>query len=294
MLWVIFSVLAALSWAIVAIFDKYVLTKLIRNPVIPLIFLGVISALASVFVYFIYGWSSLSIANIFVAFAAGIGYICGVLFYLKATKIEEISRVVPLIYLAPIFTLIFAGLFLGEVFTVAKYAGIFLLVAGAVMISSKNLANITLGKAFWLMLLADILFSANYSLTKYMLNFTDYWTVFSYTRLGIVIAVVPLFYINYSDLLSATYEHGKKAIAVFSLDEIFRLLGALLATVAASLGPIALVNALLSVEAFFVLAFIITLSMFYPKVLKEKIGKSAVLLKFIAIFMMLVGTVLIS
>jgi len=294
MLWAIFSVLAALSWAIVAIFDKYVLTKFVKNPLIPLIFLGIMSAIASTLVYFFHGWSDISTINILVAFAAGISFVCAVLFYLKATKIEEISRIVPLIYLAPIFTLLFAGLFLGEVFTLTKYTGIFLLVAGAVVISSKNLVNITLGKAFWLMLLADVLFSVNYIITKYLLNFADYWTVFSYTRVGIVIAAIPIAYLNFDDLYSAVCKHGKRAITAFSLDETFRVLGALLVTVAASFGPIALVNALASVEAFFVLAFAILLSRFYPKILKEKIGKSTIFLKFIAILLMFLGTILIS
>ena len=127
-----------------------------------------------------------------------------------------------------------------------------------------------------------------------MLNFADFWTIFSYTRLGIVIAAIPIAYINYPDLFSAVQKHGKKAIAAFSLDEMFRLLGALLVTVAASFGPIALVNAMASIEAFFVLAFAIILSRFYPKILKEKIGKSTILLKAIAILLMFIGTFLIS
>jgi hypothetical protein len=56
---------------------------------------------------------------------------------------------------------------------------------------------------------------------------------------------------------------------------------------------VTLVNALASVQPFFVLAFAVALSIFYPKILKEEIGRSAVALKLIAIAMMFAGVILI-
>jgi len=57
MLWILFSILAALVWAIVSIVDKYIFTKWIRKPVIPLMILGVIGLVASFFVYLFHGFS---------------------------------------------------------------------------------------------------------------------------------------------------------------------------------------------------------------------------------------------
>jgi len=148
-MWIFFSILAALCWAIVNIVDKYILTKWVRNPLIPVIILGIIGLIASIIVYFIYGFSYLSYFNIFLAFIAGIFYLLMSIFYFKAVKIEEISRVSPLFYLSPLFILFFAAIFLGEVFTPLKYLGIFLLVFGAILISSRNLSKISLGRAFW-------------------------------------------------------------------------------------------------------------------------------------------------
>jgi drug/metabolite transporter (DMT)-like permease len=57
---------------------------------------------------------------------------------------------------------------------------------------------------------------------------------------------------------------------------------------------VTLVAALSSVQPFFVLLIAVVLSVFYPKILKEEIGKSAVLLKAVAILVMFAGAVLIT
>ena len=293
MSWILFSILAAIVWAIVNTVDKYILTKLVRKPVIPLMILGVIGLFASFFVYLFHGFSYLSYFNIALAFVAGIFYIMAILFYFKAVKIEEISRVVPLFYLTPLFVSILAAIFLGEIFTPIKYLGIFFLITGVVLISSKNFIKLSFGKAFWFMIIASLTLSLNAVITKYLLNFADFWTIFSYVRIGAFFALIPIFCFSFQDLIFAVREHGKKVIIVISLNEILNLVGVLLITIAMAIGYVTLVNALSSVQPFFVLLFAVILSVFYPKILKEEIGKSAVLLKLIAITLMFIGIILI-
>jgi len=73
-MWIIFSILAAFYWAIVNTVDKYILTKWVRQPIIPVIILGIIGLIVSIIVYFIYGFSFLSNFNIFLALVTGIFY----------------------------------------------------------------------------------------------------------------------------------------------------------------------------------------------------------------------------
>jgi transporter family protein len=244
MSWILFSILATLTWAIVNIVDKYVLTKWVRKPIIPIMILGIIGLLASVLVYLFHGLSVLSYQNIVLAFVAGVFYILMSIFYFKAVKIEEISRVVPLFYLAPIFVLILAGVFLGETFSPLKYLGIFLLIIGAIFISSKNFIKISFGKAFWFMVLASLSISIDAVITKYLLNFADFWTIFFYTRIGTIFALVPIFYFSFPDLVSTVRKYGKKVIGIISLNESLNLVGVLLITIATAVGPVTLVNAL--------------------------------------------------
>lgn len=294
MSWVLFSLLAAFTWAIVNTVDKYVLTKWVRKPIVPVMILGVVGLVASIAVYLIHGFSRLSYTNILLAFIAGVFYLLMSLFYFKAVKIEEISRVVPLFHLTPLFILILASIFLGEFFAPVKYLGILLLVIGAVLISTKKITSIRFGKAFWLMILSSMCIAINMVITKYLLDFADFWTVFSWTRIGTVVALIPAYFIYYPDLLLTVREHGRKVLGVISFNESLNIGGVIFITIAASVGYITLVNALSSIRPFFVLLFAVLLSVFYPRILKEEIGKSTVLLKIIAIVLMFTGAVLIS
>lgn len=293
MSWILFTILATLAWTIVNIIHKYILSKWVRDPVVPVMILGVIGLIASFLVYTFQGFSFLSYLNISLAFASGILYILAMVFYFKAVKIEEISRVVPLFYFTPLFILLLATIFLDEIFTPMKYLGIFLLIIGAILVSSKGLTNIQFGKAFWFMVLASLSLAINQVITKYLLNFTDFWTIFSYTRIGAIFALIPIFYLNFHKLLSTVKRHGKKVVGVISANESLNMTGVLLITIAASVGYVTLVNALASVQPFFVLLFAVILSMFYPKILKEEIGRSTIILKLVAIIMMFAGAMLI-
>jgi len=291
--WILFSILAALTWSIVNTVDKYVLTKWVRKPIVPVMILGVIGLIASIFVYFIYGFSELSYINILLALISGFFYILMSLFYFKAVKTEEISRVIPLFYLTPLFILIFASIFLREFFAPIKYLGIFLLVMGAFVISSKKITKISFGKAFWLMILSSLSLAINQVITKYLLGFADFWTIFSWTRIGTIVVLIPVYLIYFPDILSTVKEHGKKVIGVISLNESLNVVGVIFITIATSVGYITLVNSLSAIQPLFVLIIAVFLSIFHPRILKEEISKSTVLLKLVAIILMFAGAVLV-
>lgn len=293
-MWVIFAISASLCWAMCYIIDKYVLAKWVRSPLVPMVMLGIIGLIASIVIFSVYGFSPLPKLYIFFILGTGVIWAFQNVFYFKALKIGEVSRVVPLFHLSPLFILVFAGIFLGEVFTPLKYLGIFLLIAGAILISAKSFTRISFDKAFWWMMLSVVGLSAYYILIKYLLNFTDYWTIFAWMRIGATIGLIPIFYLYMPELVNTVRRHGKKVIVVMSTTEILNLVAVLFITIAASIGYITLVNALSSVEPFFVLLFIIILSRFFPSILKEEISKSIIFQKIAAIVLMFVGAILIT
>jgi drug/metabolite transporter (DMT)-like permease len=292
MLWAVLAVFAALIWAIVNIVDKFIVTKWFRNPLIPVLFFGLFGFFATLTIFFVLGFSYLSPINIILALLAGVFHTVTYLFYFMALKLEEVSRVVPLFYLSPIFVLILATLFLGEHLTLINYMGFFFLVIGAIIISTKSL-SIKLEKAFWYMILADICLALSAVLTKYLLNMTDYWTVFAYGGIGNLFILVPLAYFVAPDLMSALKKHGAKAVVTTSLNEMLNLVAVLASIIATSIGFVTLVNALASVQPFFLLVFTVVLSLFFPKILKEEISKSTVLIKSAAIVIMFIGAYLV-
>jgi len=107
MLWVYYTILAVIAWSIASIIDKYALSKLVKKPEIPFIFSTIIGILIAVSIIFIKGVSPMLFKDMILSFTAGIFFFISILFYFKSIQIEEVSRVIPLFYLAPIFVTFF-------------------------------------------------------------------------------------------------------------------------------------------------------------------------------------------
>jgi len=168
------------------------------------------------------------------------------------------------------------------------------LVFGAIIISLKNIHKFKLSGSFWLMVVSSFSFAVYAVITKYLLGAADYWTVFSYIRIGVFIAIIPIIYFNFSELIFFVKKSGKRISGLVSLNETIRLSGGLFITIASSTGSVTLANALAAIQPFFVLFFTIILSVFYPQIIKEENGKSAVVTKLFAITLMFIGAILIT
>jgi transporter family protein len=293
-LWVIYPIFATMLFAILNILDKFVLSKWVKNALVPVLVAGIIELLSVFLIFLFHGFSFLSLTNIAWAFVAGIFYVVTLVSYYKAAQIEEISRVAPLYNIAPLFTLILAAIFLGEIFSPFKYLGILLLISGAIMISLRSLKIIKLNNAFWLMLLAALSIGVGNVIIKYLLSYADFWTIFGYERLGEIFALLPIIYVSFPDLFATVKKYGMKTVGLMSIGAAVNLIGLLLVTIATSVGYVTLVSALSGVQPFFVLLFAIILSVFFPRILKEEVGKSVIAIKILAIILIFVGVLMIT
>ncbi len=294
MLWQLYSLISATANAGSNVLDKFVLTKWIKNPLNSIIVLGVIQLLIALIIFSIYGFGNLSLFHIILALISGIFYILMTLFYFKAVQIEEISRVIPLFSLTPLFVLIFASLFLEEFFTYLQYGGIILLVFGALLLSYRPKTKIVFGKSFGLMLLAIISVAISNIIIKYLLNFYDFWTIYAYTRIGFLFVVLPIMYYTFSDFKQVVKQHGYKVVGFILLSESLIVLGVFASIMALSLGSVTLVSSFSSIQNFILLSMTIMLSIFFPKFIKEEIDKSTIILKVTAIILLFIGVILIS
>lgn len=292
-MWIILAISSAALFAVVNIIDKIVLEKWVKDPLVPTIITGFINLIVGFIIFALLGSSSLSLTNIALAFLAGfLGHVSIIIFF-RAAKSEEISRIIPLFYLEPLFILVIAAIFLGEIFTPIKYLGILMLVFGAVLISLKNFKKIRFGKSFWLMILSAIILSIVAVLIKYLLGYADFWTIFAYSRFGVIFALIPVLYLSYQNLLNTLKLHGKKVLVVMSLSETLSIAAMLLSIAAVSIGYVTLVTALGSVQPSIVLLFSIILSIVYPKVFEEELKKSIITQKIIAVLFIFIGAILI-
>lgn len=113
------------------------------------------------------------------------------LFAIKALRHMEISIVVPILTMSPLFLLIIGAVFLGEVPTLLQYAGVFLLIGGAYWLQAdswktmlkpwKSLRN----KYFGYLLVPLIGYSICASLDKVVLQTMDIYT-FIFSTYGVL------------------------------------------------------------------------------------------------------------
>lgn len=292
--WFLFALLSGLLMAVVNILDKLVLDKWARHPIVPVLLLGVFNLFPALVLLLVRGWPAMSLNQGLLFLAAGGALLFMILFYFFAAAREEISRVVPLMFFSSLFVAILAWLLLGETFAPRQYAGVAALIAGAVMVSSRLPLNLSLGRAFWLMLLAALSLSVYFVMMKYLLRSFDYWSVFSLTRLGSTLLMLPLFFVYFRELRDTVREYGSKVVGVMALDENIALAANLFVTIAAAAGPITMVNALISTQPFFVLLFALILSRFVPQHFKEETRRATIVQKLAALALMFAGVLLIT
>lgn len=293
MLWILLSLLAALVWAISNIIDKTLFSRWAINPSIFIMSMGLAGIIASLAVYFFKGYGHLSFYIAAVLLLNGLLYMVANFFYFKALKLEESSIVIALFYLDPLFTAVLSAIFIGEIFSVVKYIGVILLVLGAALISYKFQKGFHLNKAFWFCVLGAFIFAICNLLTKYGLGKTDYWTVFSYVRLGTFLALIPL-YVSKGKTFVAFLKQNTAGFLAMVFSNVLGLLGILFFVMASSINYVTLVTSLSAIQPFLVLLISFGLSIFYPQILKEDHGKLAFSQKLLAIILMFVGVLLIT
>jgi len=292
--WIVFALLSGFLMAVVNLLDKLVLDRWSRHPAVPVLLLGIISTVPAGLILLLNGVPRLPPRLWILVLAAGAALLGFAAFYFRAAAVEEISRVVPLQYLGPLFVSGLAALFLEEVFPPRRYLGVALMIVGAVLVSSRFPLRLRPGRAFWLMILSAISLSIQLVITKHLLSFADYWSVFALIRLAMAVAMLPLLIQHFRDLIASLREHGTKVIWVMVGDQHIALAGALFLTIAAASGPITLVNALAAVQPFFVLVFSLLLSRARPLLFREETGRAVVLMKLAAVTLMFLGVLLIT
>jgi transporter family protein len=294
MLWAVFSILSALFFAMSNMVDKYFMGRLVKNPMVPVIFSGIIGAAISAVIFLFNGMPAMSTSDLALSFVSALSFTLTLLFYFMAVKLEEISRVTAVFYVSPIMVMVLAFVFLQESLAPLAYVGVLLLASGAVLISFREKIGFRFGRAFWLIVAAAACTAVGVVITKHLLGSNDYTAVYSYTRLWSLAIVLPLLALNFRDVSGIFRPGMRKAIGAVSLSEGLTQTALFCAIFASSLGMVTLTNALGSIQPLFVLLFAVCLSVFHPKILREEVGRKMLLVKIAAVALIVAGAAMVS
>jgi uncharacterized membrane protein len=262
-----------------------------------MIFTAIIGVLALPVIWlFEPGVLSLPLPAMAVMTLSGILYMGAMLFYLRAIQSEEASAVAPLFQLATIFTLLLAYAFLNEKLGLPQLAGIALIIAGALGVSTDRDAFRRQFKMrlFYLMTAATFIVALSSVLFKYFAveeSFwgTTFWTFVGEGIFGAVIILIPAYYRQFMRLFKRS---PGAVIGINAANELINLGGGLGVRFASLLAPVALVSAVSSTTTLFVFLVGVLLTLFLPKFGREDMSAHNLLRKGVAAVLVTAGVML--
>lgn len=294
MLWFVLGIVASIFWGIATVVDKIMLTKYIKNPFTYHLFLT-LSLMPISLVYYLF--FPVQFDPIFSLFGFVGGVILGVSFllYNKALRMEEVSRVAPLMRLSSVFTLIFGFLILGERLAQVEYFGVLMLVIGGLLISWRGGGMGGISKALPLVILLDLGLSMSDVISKYVLGHISYFSLLFYGMVGTLFGRFLLLgsskiRMDFVDLLKSV-DWKLYPITLMSMSSTY--VAYLAYYKAISITQVSLVGAIPSLNPLFVLLFAGILSIFIPSLLKEEFTTKSTVLKISAILLVFVGSYLL-
>jgi len=298
MSWILITIIAYFILAIVNLADKFLLDKILPSAKTYTFLVGILGLAILVIAPWFLEWPGLYlfILNIIVGML-----LPGALMLLyTALRLGDASKIITLIGgSVPIFTILLSFILLGERFTGMQYMAFFYLIFGTLIISyfpsghelwTKVIVwfgfdNLKRLRAILVAVLSAFIFALFFVGSKYLYNNQEFISAFIWIRVGSFISV--LFFLLHKASRKEIFKSIKKlrgkSRTVFISNQGLAAIGFFLQNYAISLGSVALVNALQGVQYVFLLILASLITIFYPKVLKEKISKFIILQKLVGI-----------
>ncbi len=288
------SILVGFIWSITNIIDKYVVSKHLSNPGLIYIPLSVVHVVFGGGVLIFYH-EAVSFNHLLLLAGTAVLWIIMGYTYFVAAKIEEISRVVPVFALVPVFVAILGAFLLDEIFSFKTYLGIGIIVIGSALIMFRsNLMALLHSRAFGLMIISAFVASAQSVVTKHLLDFYSYWTIYGWFTLFAGIIGLIVFLRLLSLLRQTIKERGWKGIVLYSISESNSQVAVFLYTIAVSLWYVSLASAVVAVQYLFLFIWTVILTQIKPNWIQEEISRKVSFQKIIAIILIIGGIFLIA
>lgn len=275
------------------ILEKHIMSKHLSNPIIATIIGEIIVFMATLPILFLKDITIPPMTILLITVLSGFVYFIAIVSYWKAVSLEEISRVIGMNHpLYALFTVMLAVIFLNEALSPIKYVGMALIILASGIISLKSGTKLRISKALLMIIICALFLSIHSILIKYVLSDLSIWNVFFWSNVGTFFAVpfiIPFYYNNVKN----TIKKNKKAVFYLGISSVGSLIAGLLIIFALSYGHVSLVTTVESTQPILTLLMAMLVSVFAPKILKEELKGSSVLVKLVAISMGVVGIILL-
>lgn len=295
--WIYFALAAPALYGVTNFFDKFLIEKRIRDPLLITIFGGLVSLFLGAIILAFKSFQFIEVRQCILLLVSGILLILYLIPYFKALLVEDTSQVVPLLQFIPVFVLILSHVFLGETLTIKQILGSALIIGSGFFLGTDKIHKgiFTPRKTFWYMMLASLLYAITSVLFKLVVNAQDFWLTYAYENIGIGVgAFILLLWSPYRIAFKREIKKLKMDVwGLLSINQGFLGLAQFSSFYALLLAPVALVSVVLSTQPFFVLLYGLFLSIWFPMVVKENVEKMTILIKLISMILIFIGIYLI-
>ena len=298
--WVWLALGGAAVSALVSIFDKTVIYRYANTPrTLPLLIGIAQTAVGVALLAVIRVPDTATVTPVLWALASGALFGLGGQLFMQVLFEEEVSRTVPVIQSAPIFTALFAFFFLGEQIGLGDWLAIVAVVGGAILLSLRidsKYRRLFLHRSFLLLMIASALQGSSHIFGKVALDglavlFTHALRSLS---LGGVFLLFNLRPAPWRDISNFVRERSPALRFVAMNELIIATVGLLLLLWALSLGPAALVTALSGTRALFLVVYSTVLALVWKGALGEITTRGAIMTKLTSTLLIIGGIAAIA
>ncbi len=306
MTWLVVAIIAYIVMAIVNVADKFILEHVVSGPRTYTFLVGASGAAVIVLAPWFLDWpgAALFLFNLLV----GSFFAAGIFFMYSALKGHDASQIFTLVGgTVPIFTIILSIIFFQEKFSSNQWMAIIYLILGTMIISAfstrhsvwyevKKFLHVHFEKRWYSILfsfIAAIFFALFWFGSKVAYNSQEFLSAFIWIRLGTFFAVLCLLLSRHNrqeifkDLKKSKGKKQNKFI--FLGTQAGGAIGSILQNYAVALGSVALVTSLQGLQYGLILAITYFITIFYPKVIKEKQSRKIMLYKVTAALLVALG-----
>ncbi|MFB6213885.1 MAG: EamA family transporter [Candidatus Nanohaloarchaea archaeon] len=292
--WFFFALLTGFIYGGVELFDKFVLNQEVSRASISAIVAKVPNFLIFAAVGIIQTEIIFSLTNFILGFILASLYIVSSYFYYEGISQEDVSRFIPTLSVNSVFIVILSFLFLGESFGVSEYVGMFLTIAGAILISvekpQRGIHIFQSRKAVLMGIIAALLWAVRDIFLKIGTSSVDIFLLLFWIGVnGIFLTLLSsvFAYHRMEDSEMRGYEH---LLIIGSLTAM----GYLTFIKSLSLGPVSLASVIVKIDSAIVFVGSIIISKLHPGIIREKLDRDVLIQKALALLMIIAGVILIQ
>jgi drug/metabolite transporter (DMT)-like permease len=299
MSWIALAFCGPVLWAASTHIDKYLVERFFKDSDVGalLIFTALIGVPGMPLIAAFTDVMSLGSTGIIVTAISGLLYLTAIYFYLRALQQEEASVIAPLFQTSTLFTYVIAYFVLHETLTGWRLLGGALMMASALVSSYEPAGS---RKIKWHVVAPILVCTAVLAGSSVMFKYfaiqdafwpVTFWSFAGQAVFGAVLLAIPRIRRQFFGMFR---KHPGPVIGINAANELINLGGGLAARYASLLGPVSLVQAIGGTTSFFVFAFGVLLSLFFPELGRENLSRRNLIQKGIAVTLIVTGVILIG